>query len=103
MTADTGPDGRMPAEVDGKQVISAFRRMPTTYGSLAYSYVVIVDEARRDDETGMNMYTVGTAEWSRAAGAWTLTPSSLSIAMVPAMREFAQLAYSAARAASSER
>jgi hypothetical protein len=46
MTQGTGADRRMPAEVDGKQVVSAFRRMPAA-GSLACTYLVIVDEARR--------------------------------------------------------
>jgi hypothetical protein len=98
------PD-RMPVEIDGKRVISAFRRMPS-YGSVVYTYIVIVDEATRDDD-GMNLYTVGIAVWELAAGAlprgrWTLTEPRRGMPNPAAMREFAQMAYRHANQARSD-
>jgi hypothetical protein len=105
MTHDAGADSAMPTEIDGKRVISAFRRMPA-YGKLAYTYIVIVDEATRDDD-GMNMYTVGVAVYELDPGAlprgrWTLTEPRRGMPNPAAMREFAQMAYHAANRARSD-
>jgi hypothetical protein len=98
MTQDTGADSRMPAEIDGKQVVSAFRRMPA-YGSTAYTYIVIVDEAAIDAIDGMRMYTVGVAFYSRPSGAWVLEETRADMPMAAAMREFARMAHHAANQA----
>jgi hypothetical protein len=93
MTQDTGADRRMPAEVDGKQVVSAFRRMPM-YGSLNYTYLVIVDEARRGFDD-MNLYTVGIAFHAYGRDVWAFMDGSTrrDMPMATAMRKFAQMAY----------
>jgi hypothetical protein len=99
MSTDRNAGSRMPAEVDGKQVVvSALRCPPSAYGSLDYTYLVIVDEARRDDD-GMNMYTVGRAVYSHAASAWELRETRVGMANAAAIREFATLAQHAARRA----
>jgi hypothetical protein len=99
MTQDTGADSRIPAEVDGKQVVSAFRLMASA-GSLRFRYLVIVDEGRPGAD---DWYTVGIAVYYHPGavsdgGAWRLTETRADMPWPAAGREFAQLAYHAASA-----
>jgi hypothetical protein len=101
MTQDTGADSRIPDQVDGKRVVSAFRLMASTT-SLRYRYLVITDEGARGDD---DVYTVGTAVYYHPGavaegGAWRITETyGAHMPASEAARQFAQAAFGAANAA----
>lgn len=83
--AEVLPDTVIPAEIDGKRVMSALLRMPL-YGSVHYGFTLILDQDETTD--GLNLYSVVGVSWDVVNEKWCTTDTRYDITWKHARKLF---------------